>query len=109
MKTIRKVPIWLYLPVSLVCGAVGDFLGDLLFICMQYGHRAYFDNGLRIAKHKPRYTLSTGIVLSENLTTLGWFLDCIIWLGLSIACVCLLSLLLARSKPTTQRQPAARK
>jgi hypothetical protein len=75
--------IW-FVPVAfIICGVLANVVGDMLFICMIYGPHAYFDEGLRIAKHKP-YTLSTGAVLSTNLWSLGWFVDAILWLGFVI-------------------------
>jgi len=64
-------------------------IGDMVLICMHYGSDAYFEQGLRIAKHKP-YTLSTGVVLSSNLSTLGWFVDTCLWIGLVAASMYLL-------------------
>ena len=80
---------WSVLPISLVAGALSMTLGDMLFICLKYGHRAYFEEGLPIVKHKP-YTLSTGVVLSQNLATFAWLTDTVIWLALVISAVGLL-------------------
>jgi len=77
--------IWFVPIVFIVCGALANIVGDMVFICMIYGPHAYFDDGLRIAKHKP-YTFSTGTVLSTNLDFLGWFIDAILWLGFVVLC-----------------------
>ena len=82
--------IWFVPVVFIVCGALANIVGDMLFICMVYGPRSYFDEGLRIEKHKP-YTLSTGAVLSSNLGSLGWFIDVVLWLGFVILIMYLLS------------------
>lgn len=75
--------VWFIPPVALLCAAFGNFLGDMILICAIYGRAAYFDHGLRIAKHKP-YTLSSGIVLSDYMDELGWLIDSTLWLGLTI-------------------------
>lgn len=88
---------WSVLPISLVAGALSMTLGDMLFICLKYGHRAYYEEGLRIVKHKP-YTLSTGVVLSSNLATMAWLIDITIWLALVISAVGLLMRLSSLSR-----------
>jgi hypothetical protein len=80
---------WSVLPVLLVAGALSMPLGDMAFICLKYGHNAYFTEGLRFIKHKP-FTLSTGVVISDNLATLAWLLSTAIWLALTIGVVALL-------------------
>jgi hypothetical protein len=77
---------WSVLPILFVAGALSMPLGDMAFICLKYGHNAYFAEGLRFIKHKP-FTLSTGVVISENLATLAWLLSTVIWLALSIGAV----------------------
>ena len=73
--------VWCLPPVALVCAALGNFLGEMIFIFAVYGREAYFQRGLRIVKHKP-FTLSTGIVLSNNLSFLCWLIDAVLWLVL---------------------------
>jgi len=80
---------WSLLPILFVAGALSMTLGDMAFICLKYGHNAYFAEGLRFIKHKP-FTLSTGVIISNNLATLAMLLDTAIWLGLSIGAVALL-------------------
>ena len=64
---------WLVVvPILLACAALGNFLGDMILICAVYGRQAYFEQGLRVVKHKP-FTLSTGVVLSQHLDELGSF------------------------------------
>lgn len=82
--------VWFVPPIALVCAAVGTFLGDMILVCAVYGREAYFEQGLRIVKHKP-FTLSTGVVLSGHLNALGWLIDTALWLGLTVLCVWLLT------------------
>lgn len=75
--------VW-FVPLAIIlCSSLANFVGDMIFICFAYGPHAYFDQGVRIVKHKP-YTLSTGAVLSDNLNFLGWFTDTVLWLGFVI-------------------------
>ena len=80
---------WSVLPIFYVVGALSMPLGDMAFICLKYGHNAYFAEGLRFIKRKP-FTLSTGVVLSQNLATLAMLLSTAIWLALSFCTVALL-------------------
>src|SRR5260221_9267365 len=82
--------VWFVPPIALVCAVLGNLVGDMILICAVYGREAYFDHGLRIVKHKP-FTLSTGVVLSEHLNELGWLLSAILWLGLTILFVWILT------------------
>jgi hypothetical protein len=72
-----------------VVGVLSMPLGDMAFICLEYGHNAYFAEGLRFIKHKP-FTLSTGVVISDNLATFAFLLSAAIWLALSFCTVALL-------------------
>jgi len=65
---------------------VSMYLGDMAFICLKYGRRAYFADGLRFVKHKP-YTLSTGEVLPQDTGFFAWLVSVAIWLALTIAIV----------------------
>ncbi len=67
----------------LACAALGNFLGDMILICAVYGRQAYFEQGLRVVKHKP-FTLSTGVILSQYLDELGFLIDAALWMGLTI-------------------------
>src|SRR5690242_10279792 len=80
---------WSVLPILYVVGQLSMPLGDMAFICLKYGHNAYFAEGLRFIKHKP-FTLSTGVVISNNLATLAGLLSAAIWLALSFCAVGLL-------------------
>jgi hypothetical protein len=77
---------WSVLPILLGAGVISMSLGDMAFICLKYGHNAYFTEGLRFIRHKP-FTLSTGVVISDNLATLAWLLSTAIWLALSVGAV----------------------
>ena len=82
--------VWFVPPIMLVCAAVGTVLGDMILICAVYGWQAYFEQGMRIVKHKP-FTLSTGAVLSQHLNELGFLIDTVLWLGLTILFVWILT------------------
>lgn len=98
----KEFPIWVTVVVVFTCGVAANFLGDVIFVCLVYGPDAFFKQGVYIAKHKP-YTLSTGAVLSDNLSTIGWALNGIIWIGLVIVTMLILTRLLERLRP---RKPA---
>ena len=80
---------WVILPVALIAMGVSMYLADMVFICVKYGRRAYFDEGLRFIKHKP-YTLSNGVVFSQDQGFVVWLISIAIWLALSIATVAVL-------------------
>ena len=80
---------WIILPIAFVAMGVSMYLGDMAFICLKYGHRAYFVEGLRFIKHKP-YTLSNGEILSQDTEFLAWLASVVIWLALTIAIVAIL-------------------
>jgi hypothetical protein len=86
-----------------VYAPLGRVLGDMLFICAIYGREAYFDKGLYIIKHKP-FTLSTGPVLSENLSTLCALLEAVIWISLVLLTVAVLDRLYPLVKSLTRRK-----
>jgi hypothetical protein len=90
-KDTREVPWigWVTLPVAFVATPVAVYLGDMLFICLKYGHRAYFAEGLRFIKHKP-YTLSNTVVLSQDAGFLAWLVSAAIWVALIVATVSVL-------------------
>jgi hypothetical protein len=98
--------IWFVPPVALLCGALGNVVGDMILICAVYGRAAYFEQGLRIEKHKP-YTLSNGVVLSNNLDSLGWFINTVLWLGLTILSLYILAGLFSLFKRIKQRATAS--
>src|SRR5580765_7954349 len=85
---------WSLLPIALIAGAISIPLGDMAFICLKYGQRAYVTEGLRFVKHKP-YTLSTGEVLSQDVGSLAWLVSTAIWLLLIFATVIALTRLSA--------------
>jgi hypothetical protein len=61
----------------------------MVFICLKYGRRAYFKEGLRFIKRKP-YTLSNGVVFSQDQVLFLWLVSIVIWLALIIGTVAVL-------------------
>ena len=80
---------WVTLPVAFIAMGVSMYLGEMVFICLKYGQRAYFTEGLRFVKHKP-YTLSNGVVFSQNEGSLVWLISIAIRLAMIIGTVAVL-------------------
>ena len=94
---------WSVLPIGIIAAGASLHLGDMAFICLKYGHRAYFAEGLRFIKHKP-YTLSNGVVFSVDQGFPVWLVSIAIWLALIVGTVSLLvavSALLRRIRART--------
>ena len=81
---------WVILPVAFVAMGVSMYLSDIVYICLKYGRRAYFEEGLRFVKHKP-YTLSNGVVFSQDQGFVVWLISIVIWLALTIGTVAVLA------------------
>jgi hypothetical protein len=97
---------WFVPPIMLACAALGNVIGDMILICGVYGRQAYFEQGLRIVKHKP-FTLSTGVVLSQHLDEIGWLIDVVLSLGLTILCVWVLTRAATAFRDGRERSTAA--
>lgn len=81
---------WTTFVIGILAMGISMQLGDMVFICLKYGQRAYFTEGLRFVKHKP-YTLSNGVVLTQDAGTLPWLASVVIWLGFIVGTAALLA------------------
>lgn len=83
-RSLKKESQWRNFVVfasAFVWSPISFMLGDMIFICAVYGSDAYFEDGLRLVKHKPE-TLSTGVKLSANRGTLEFFIVMAVWFSL---------------------------
>jgi hypothetical protein len=96
-KIDNKLATWTFLPCILICVPLAGAIAEFIFICIVYGRDAYLRDGLRIVKFKP-YTLSTGVIISDNLGTLAWAIFVFVFFGMSCVTLKIAQVLYARVK-----------
>jgi hypothetical protein len=61
---------WLAIPIGIICFILARVFSEMILLSWLYGPRAYFHDGLHIAKYKPHY------ILSNSFYTIGFsYLD----------------------------------